>query len=53
MIDVLDTCHLPLPVKFAVHGHLVAGKEGEGREEEGEEVFGSHGSCRLWSEKQQ
>ena len=45
MAKVLDTCHLPLPVKVAVHRHLVAGKEGEGREEEGEEVFGFHDSC--------
>lgn len=53
MAKVLDACHLPLPVKITVLGHLVAGKEGEDCEEEGEEVFRSHGSSRLWSEKQQ
>ena len=45
MAKVLDTCQLPLPVKVTVLGHLVAGNEGEGREEEGEEVFGFHDSC--------
>ena len=45
MAKVLDTCHLPLPVKVTVLGHLVASNEGEGREEEGEEVFGFHDFC--------
>ena len=42
VVKVLETRHLPLSIKVAVFGHLVAGDKCEDSEEAGEEVFRSH-----------